>query len=98
MLVYNMLEDLKRDAGERIENNKNKKYEYKVNMNILAGLFKKKYIEIIQIEEEKEKEEKYLKMVEEMSKNLIPIKPGRKYERRKMHSMNKYRSNLRRNV
>ena len=93
-----MLEDLKRDAGERIENNKNKKYEYKVNMNILAGLFKKKYIEIIQIEEQKEKEEKYLKMVEEMSKNLIPIKPGRKYERRKMHSMNKYRSNLRRNV
>lgn len=98
MLVYNMLEDLRRDAGERIENNKNKKYEYKVNMNILAGMFKKKYIEIIQMKEQKEKEEKYLQMVEEMSKNLVPIKPGRKYERRKMHSMNKYRSNLRRNI
>lgn len=98
MLVYNMLEDLKRDAGERIENNGNRKYEYKVNMNILAGIFKKEYIDILIIESEEEREKRYLKMVEKMSKYLVPIKPGRSFERRKMHSMNKYRSNLRRNV
>ena len=37
-------------------------------------------------------------MVDEMGKNLVPIEPGRKYEIRKIHSMNKYRSNLRRNI
>lgn len=98
MLVYNMLEDLKRDAGERIEKNSKKKYEYKINMNILAGIFKRKYIEIIIMEDEEEKAKRYIDMVDEMGKYLVPIKPGRSFERRKMHSMNKYRSNLRRNI
>lgn len=98
MLVYNMLEDLKRDAGERIEKNQRRKYEYKINMNILAGIFKKKYIDILLMKDEEEKEKKYLEMIETMSKYLIPIKPGRSFERKKMHSMNKYRSNLRRNI
>lgn len=98
MLVYNMLEDLKRDAGERIEKNPKRKYEYKINMNILAGIFKKKYIDILIMKDEEEKKKKYLEMIDTMAKYLIPIKPGRSFKRKKMHSMNKYRSNLRRNI
>lgn len=98
MLVYNMLEDLKRDAGERVEQNPNSKYEYKVNMNILAGIFKKKYIDIIILDDEQERNKRYIDMINRMSKYLVPIKPGRSFERRRMHSMNKYRSNLRRNI
>ena len=98
MLVYNMLEDLKRDAGERIDNNPNRKYEYKINMNILAGIFKSEYIKILTIKDEKDKEKKYLEMVNLMAKHLVPIKPGRNFTRKRMHSMNKYRSNLRRNI
>lgn len=98
MMVYNMLEDLKRDAGERIEKDNNKKYEYKINMNIMAGIFKKKFIEVLIIENEEERVKEYRKMIDKMSKYLVPIKPGRKFERKRMHSMNKYRSNLRRNV
>lgn len=98
MLVYNMLEDLKRDAGERIEQNPDRKYKYKINMNILVGIFKKKYIDILILEDEEEKVKRYMEMINLMSKYLIPIKPGRSFERRKMHSMNKYRSNLRRNI
>lgn len=93
-----MLEDLKRDAGERIDKNKRRKYEYKINMNILAGIFKKKYIDILLMNDEEEKEKKYFEMIDTMPKYLIPIKPGRIFERKKMHSMNKYRSNLRRNI
>ena len=33
----------------------------------------------------------------EIKKYLVPIKPGRTYPRKKMHSMNKYRHNLRKN-
>ena len=98
ILVYNMVMDLKRDAGERIENNPKKKYEYKVNMNILVGIFRKRFIDIVIMEDKKKRSETYRKMIDEISENLVPIKPNRKYPRRKMHSMNKYRSNLRRNV
>jgi len=45
-----------------------------------------------------ESTKRYMNMIEELRKNVVPIKPGRRFERRKMHSMNKYRSNLRRNV
>lgn len=96
MMVYNMLEDIKRDADE--EKKQGLKYEYKVNMNILAGIFKRKFVEVLMAPTSKESIEKYNKMIEEIRKHIIPIKPGRKFPRNKMHSMNKYRSNLRRNI
>ena len=91
-----MLEDIKRDADE--EKKQGLKYEYKVNMNILAGIFKRKFVEVLMAPTSKESIEKYNKMIEEIRKHIIPIKPGRKFPRNKMHSMNKYRSNLRRNI
>lgn len=98
ILVYNMLEDMRRDATGFIKVKANRKYEYKINMNILAGKFKNEYIDIVLIKDEKIRMEKYKKMLDEMASYLVPIKPGRKFPRKKMHSMNKYRSNLRRNV
>jgi hypothetical protein len=48
ILLFNMVEDLKNDANKQLEENKNKdlKYEYKVNMNILIGTFKEYIIKI----------------------------------------------------
>lgn len=68
-----------------------------VNKNILVGIYRQEIIRVLEIEEEPERELAYKKMIEEMSKNVVEIKPGRRYERRRMHSMNKYRHNLRRN-
>ena len=76
-----------------MEQNPERKYEYKINMNILAGIFKRKYIDILILEDEEEKVKRYMEMIDLMSKYLVPIKPGRSFERRKMHSMNKYRRN-----
>lgn len=98
MMVYNMIEDLKRDAEEGMKKRTGLKYEYKINMNILAGKFKKEFIEVLMSPTAEESTKKYMNMIEELRKNVVPIKPGRRFERRKMHSMNKYRSNLRRNV
>ncbi len=67
-------------------------------MNILAGKFKKEFIEVLISPTVEESTKRYMNMIEELRKNVVPIKPGRRFERRKMHSMNKYRSNLRRNV
>lgn len=96
MMVYNMLEDIKRDVDE--EKKQGLKYEYKVNMNILAGIFKRKFVEVLMAPTAEESIEKYKKMIDKIKKYIVPIKPGRKFPRNRMHSMNKYRSNLRRNI
>ena len=95
MLLYNMLEDVKIDAGE-IEKDKDLKYEYKINMNVMVGIFREKLMEIV-LSPPKELEKKADEFNEEIKKYLVPIKPGRTYPRKRMHSMNKYRHNLRKN-
>ena len=94
ILVYNLLETIKRETNEE-ELPKNKKYEYKFNMNIMVGMFKNKFIEIVANEELEE--DIMEEFIQEITKYLVPIKPNRNYPRRKMHSMNKYRHNLRKN-
>ena len=96
MLLYNMLEDVKIDPNEIEQNQKDLKYEYKVNMNIMVGIFREKFMEII-ISPIEKLDKKIDEFNNEIKKYLVPIKPGRTYPRKKMHSMNKYRHNLRKN-
>ena len=86
------------EVNLRIRNKRTFKYKYKVNMNILAGIFKDEFVNVLLCSEAEESIKKYEEMIEKMKKYVVPIKPGRNYPRRKMHSMNKYRSNLRRNI
>ena len=51
----------------------------------------------MEIDDEELKRKRYDAMIEDMSKNVVEIKPGRKYERIGEHSRIKYRHNLRRN-
>ena len=46
MLLYNMLEDVKIDPEEIEQNQKKLKYEYKINMNIMVGIFGEKFMDI----------------------------------------------------
>ena len=97
MLLYNMLEDVRIDTGEIIKGQKEGlKYDYKVNMNVMVGILRERFMEII-LSEGEELKKKSEEFNEEIKKYLIPIKPGRSYPRKKMHSMNKYRHNLREN-
>lgn len=98
ILLFNMIEDMAKEIDRKVEPQGNKKYKYKVNKNILVGIYKQELIKILEIEDEKEQLERYKKMIDEIKNHLVPIKPGRKFNRRRMHSMNKYRSNLRRNI
>ena len=97
MLLYNMLEDVKIDSG-KIEKGKETglKYDYKINMNIMVGTLRERFMEII-LSEGEELEKKTEEFNKEIKKKLVPIKPGRSYPRKRMHSMNKYRHNLRKN-
>ncbi|MBU3131976.1 hypothetical protein KPL40_05885 [Clostridium gasigenes] len=99
MLVFNMAEDLRRDANNKVAANKKSglKYDYKVNMNVLVGTFREYMIKIL-IEEDEEKSEKmYTYMMDEMLRSLVPIRSRRTNERKAYSGANKHRINLRRN-
>lgn len=97
MLLYNMLEDIKKDAGEEIKANSNNKYEYKINMNCMVGLFKSKIIEIAVEENDEKREKLYLTLLSKIKRYLVPIKPNRTFSRDRKNTKNKYTTNLRRN-
>ena len=97
MFLYNILEDIRIDTGEIVKGQKEGlKYDYKVNTNVMVGMLREKLMEIV-LSEGEEIEKKRDEFIELTKKYLVPIKPGRSFPCKKMHSMNKYRHNLRRN-
>jgi len=90
--LSNMVSLAKMDANAIInEENKDKdlKYEYKVNTNILIGKLKNSLVYML-LEESPRKRSKVLKQImKEISNNIIPIRPGRKFERRMTLRANK---------
>ena len=77
-----------------ISNNKNNKYQYKINMNILVGTLKKNLIEIINSDLENLDDE-IEKLYNQIKRNLIVVKPNRKNPRNKTRTANKHRINHR---
>lgn len=99
--TFNVLQDIKNENTIRIQKkqlNKNLKYKYKVNINILAGWLKNILIAVMFTEDEKEQEKLYNIIVEKAEKNLVAIKPNRKNIRKAYIGTNKYKTNLRNNM
>lgn len=94
-----MLEDLKNDANKELELKKNKelKYEYKVNINILIGTFRSYMIKIAIEEDDAKREKMYTYMMEEIMENLVPIRTSRRFPRKAYKGLNKNKLNIRRN-
>lgn len=100
--TFNVLQDIKNENTKRIQKkqlNKDLKYEYKVNINILAGWLKNILIAVMFTEDGDEQERLYNIIVEKAEKNLVAIKPNRTNIRKPYISrLNKYRTNLRNNM
>ena len=61
ILLYNILEDIRSDTI--IDKKEENKYEYKVNMNIMVGIFWKKLIEVFlqtKVKEIVQKQEEFI--------------------------------------
>jgi len=90
--LSNMVTLAKMDADIMInEKNKGKnlKYEYKVNTNILIGKLKNSLVYML-LEDNSRKRSKILKKImKEVSRNIIPIRPGRSFVRRMTLRANK---------
>lgn len=101
MYLLNIAEDLRKEANKKVEKTKEKgyKYDYKINMNILIGKMRIQLIELMirRVFFDEDVGERYKKMIEEMSKNIEPIRDGRRNPRKQYKSRNKYRNNMRRN-
>ena len=78
--LSNMVALAKNEANEKIAKNnedKNLKYEYKVNTNILIGKLKDSMV-LMLLEDNSEKRKAMLdRIMEQISKNMVPIRPGR---------------------
>lgn len=101
MYLLNIAEDLRKEANKEIKATKENgyKYDYKINMNILIGKMRIQLIELMirRVFFDEDVEIRYKKLIEEISKNIIPIRPERSNPRKQYKSRNKYRSNMRRN-
>lgn len=84
MYLINMAAILKQEADEIIEKDhrgKKLKYEYKTNHNILIGEMKAHFLRIIMENCLKMREKLYVKLIQLIQRNRIPIRPDRKFER-----------------
>lgn len=102
MIMLNIAEDFRKDANEGIEKKKENgyKYDYQVNMNTLIGLLRERFILILismAINKDEKSKREYDEIIEEIRKELVPIRPGRRNERKKYKGYNKYKRNYRRN-
>lgn len=78
-LVYNMVQTMKNEAKEDIEQ-KNYKHEMKINENISIGLFKNEMIYIMLEEDDKKRLKRYDKLCKKILKYKIPIRKDRQYK------------------
>jgi hypothetical protein len=85
MYLANMVALAKKDANRVIkENHKDKslKHTYKVNTNVLIGKLKDTLIEML-ITKNPWKRSRILREIqEEIARNIIPIRPNRKFNRK----------------
>lgn len=78
-LLYNMVQTMKNEAKEDIEQ-KNYKHEMKINENISIGLFKNEMIYIMLEDDDKKRLKRYDKLCKKILKYKIPIRKDRQYK------------------
>lgn len=102
ILLFNMLEDIKKTANKEIKDEKEKsmktyKYEYIVNLNILIGICRQ-YILALAVLGKNEQHDKLREdMLKIIKSNLVAIKSGRNFDRKWKGKNNRYNTNMRRN-
>lgn len=94
--LSNMAAIAKADANQevaQINKDKNLKYEYKVNTNILIGKLKDSFVMAL-LQDNIEKRRKMVdKIMLELKNNTVPIRPDRSFERNTALKRNKYSQN-----
>lgn len=96
ILLFNMVEDIKRETNESLESKR--KYEYIVNTNILVGIAKYCLLLISCIEDLNKQTELEECMLKFIKQNLVVVKSERRNKRYKFGVKNKYKTNMKRSI
>jgi hypothetical protein len=90
---------VKNEANEKIaqkNEGKNLKYEYRVNTNILIGKLKDSMVLMILEGNPKKRHVMFQRIMQEILRNVEPIRPGRSYVRKMSLKANKHSLNQKR--
>jgi hypothetical protein len=96
ILVYNMVQDVISGAELRAKSKTHKKrsrYTTRINENIAIGLYKERFIRLMMEEDRARKNELFIRLKEDMLKNIVPIRSLPSSPRRWKY-FNKYKCNL----
>lgn len=97
--LSNMVALAKRDANKMIsEKNEDKdlKYEYKVNTNVLVGKLKDSLVLMLMEDNAAKRNTMLNRIMQEIARNVIPIRPGRSNARKMGKKSNKHPMNQKR--
>lgn len=99
MYLCNMIALAKADANATIEKKHQGitlKYEYQVNSNILIGKMRESFIGILLEKNARKRTMMLNKLMRELARNVVPIRPGRNFLRNKNLKSNKFPLNQKR--
>ncbi len=89
--ISNLAEDIIRDAGTELdEKEKHRKHKMMVNRTLCIGILKNDLTYILLETDARKQEELFQQIYEDISKNLVPIRPDRHYHRAKGQLAGKY--------
>ena len=90
-----LLQAVQNEATEEIEQDRYK-HKMKININMAVGYIKRYFIIIMLADNTEERSRLYTELHEKILKNIVPIRDGRKYERKSnvknRHHINKRKS------
>ncbi|ANU47040.1 hypothetical protein A4V08_15710 [Lachnoclostridium sp. YL32] len=89
--ISNLAEDIIRDAeAELDEKEKHRKHKMMINRTLSIGILKNDLIYILLERDEEKQDRLFHQIYEDISKNLVPIRPDRHYHRTKGQLAGKY--------
>jgi hypothetical protein len=97
--LSNMVALAKLDADPKIatkHTGKELKYEYKVNSNVLIGNLRNFLVQAFLEDNPRRRQQMVDAVLTQISRNIIPVRPGRTYSRTRRHSLNKFPRNQKR--
>ncbi len=97
--LSNMVGFAKLDANQKVAEKhagKELKHEYKVNTNVLIGSLKNFLVQALLEDDPKKRKRMVDSVLFQISRNIIPIRPGRSFPRFPRRSLNKFHQNQKR--
>ena len=89
--VSNLAEDIIRDAEQELdEKEQNRKHKMRINRTISIGILKNDLIYILLETDDNKKNQLFQQLYEDISQNLVPVRPNRHYYRTKGQLAGKY--------